>query len=222
GAGTLSGGLATITRSSLPVGSHTVTAMYSGDSNFSAATSAAMTQNIFDFTFGAGTGSSSSATISRGGTAAYTLTITPTAGQTTPVEITFSTAVLPVGAAAIFTPATLPKDSAARNINVSVSVPVSATAQVSPNHSRLDAPFLFAFLLLPLLANRKTRQALGAKAVVGVLLVTGMVSAIAMTGCGGGGGSGKTQAPQPQTYTLIVTASAGKLAHTANLTLTVQ
>ena len=222
GTGTLNGGVATITTSSLPVGSHAVTAIYSGDSNFSAGTSAAFTENIFDFTFGPGSGSSTTATVSRGGTAIYTLAITPPNGSTTPLDITFSSAGLPIGATAIFSPATLPKNSAATNVQLSVSLPVSAVSQVPRSHIRRDAPFLLAFMLLPLLATRRIRRAIGSKAFVGVLFAAGILSGAAMNGCGGNSNSAKTQAPQPQTYTLTITANAGTLAHTTNLTLTVQ
>lgn len=222
GTGTLNGGVATITTSSLPVGSHAVTAIYSGDGNFSGGTSAVFTENIFDFTFGPGSGSSTSATVSRGGSATYTLAITPPNGQTTPVDITFSTDGLPLGATAVFSPATLPKNSAATNLKLSVAVPASAVSQTSRSLIRRDAPFLVAFLMLPLLATRRIRRAIGRKAFVGVLLVAGMLGGAAMTGCGGSSASGKTQAPQPQTFTLTVAATAGTLTHTTILTLTVQ
>ncbi|MDF3293221.1 beta strand repeat-containing protein, partial [Streptomyces silvisoli] len=46
GTGTLSGGVATLTTSSLSVGSHSVTAVYGGDSNFSGSTSPVDTQTV--------------------------------------------------------------------------------------------------------------------------------------------------------------------------------
>ena len=44
GTGTLTAGVATLTTSTLAAGSHTITAAYGGDTNFAAATSAALTQ----------------------------------------------------------------------------------------------------------------------------------------------------------------------------------
>src|SRR5262249_41980859 len=44
--GTLSGGTATFSTSSLAVGMHTITASYDGDANFSASTSSAITQTV--------------------------------------------------------------------------------------------------------------------------------------------------------------------------------
>ena len=46
GDGTLSGGAATFSISSLAVASHSITAVYSGDTNFTASTSSALTQKV--------------------------------------------------------------------------------------------------------------------------------------------------------------------------------
>ncbi len=46
GTGTLSGGAATLTTSTLGVGSHSITVVYAGDTNFTASTSAALTQAV--------------------------------------------------------------------------------------------------------------------------------------------------------------------------------
>jgi hypothetical protein len=43
---TLSAGTATLNISTLPVGNHSITAVYSGDDNFSGNTSAALTQTV--------------------------------------------------------------------------------------------------------------------------------------------------------------------------------
>src|SRR5260370_41831549 len=46
GPGTLSGGVATFSTSALAVGSHSITAVYGGDSDFYGNTSGAITQNV--------------------------------------------------------------------------------------------------------------------------------------------------------------------------------
>ncbi|MFE2750354.1 Ig-like domain-containing protein, partial [Streptomyces scopuliridis] len=46
GTGTLSGGVATFTTSALSVGSHLLTAVYSGDTNFTGSTSPVDTQTV--------------------------------------------------------------------------------------------------------------------------------------------------------------------------------
>jgi len=46
GAGTLSGGIATLTTTTLPVGSNSITAVYGGDTNFTTSTTSALTQTV--------------------------------------------------------------------------------------------------------------------------------------------------------------------------------
>ena len=68
GPGTLSGGVATLTTSSLAVGMHSISAVYSGGTNFAAATSAALTQCVMDISLGTTAGGSSQ-TATPGGSA---------------------------------------------------------------------------------------------------------------------------------------------------------
>jgi hypothetical protein len=84
GSGALSGGSATFATSSLAAGSHTITASYSGDNNFSASTSAAITQTVnttavADTTT---TVSSSANPSASGQTVTFTATVTPVAPAT--------------------------------------------------------------------------------------------------------------------------------------------
>src|ERR1700733_7355185 len=98
GQGTLSNGVAVLSTSSLTAGSHTITAVYSGDANFSAATSGAITESVLDFGLSnvggsggaSGSGTSASQTVAPGGTANYPLTILPTNGTIFPAPITLS------------------------------------------------------------------------------------------------------------------------------------
>ena len=46
GTGTLSGGVATFATSALAIGSHTITAVYGGDTNFTTSTSSSLTQTV--------------------------------------------------------------------------------------------------------------------------------------------------------------------------------
>jgi Bacterial Ig-like domain (group 3)/FG-GAP-like repeat len=78
GAGSLnSSAQTTFTTSALAVGTHSITATYSGDTNFSLSTSAALSQNISDFSL---TVAPSSRTVKAGGSTTYTLTLTPLSG----------------------------------------------------------------------------------------------------------------------------------------------
>jgi len=93
----LAAGVATFTTSNLTVGTHTITAVYSGDGNFAAATSACLTQTIQDFNLNISTsaGSTVSQTVVPGGTATYTLIVTPTGGTVFPAQVNFTISGLP-------------------------------------------------------------------------------------------------------------------------------
>jgi subtilisin family serine protease len=79
GSANLISGKASFSTSSLSVGSHTIKATYSGDTNVIGSTSPTITQvvNSADFSISA---SPSSRTVSRGSTASYTITITRISG----------------------------------------------------------------------------------------------------------------------------------------------
>ena len=66
GSGALALGVAPYPTSSLTVGTHSITATYSGDSNFLALTSAAVTETVDGFTIIIPSGGSSTATVSAG------------------------------------------------------------------------------------------------------------------------------------------------------------
>jgi len=224
GTGTLSDGSATYTTSSLASGAHSITAVYSGDTTFIGVTSAVLNETIDDFTIAPPSGGSTSATVSPGSTATYTLAVAPPAGATTPTAIAFSISGLPAGATATFSPASVPAGSGATNVTLSVAVPAQ-TGAVAPVHSPLSGealPMALGLILLPLTALRRNRRLLTRTLVLFAVCVGSAIGLAALSGCGGGSNSGGGGSqPQSQTYNLTVTATAGSLTHTTQLTLTV-
>ncbi len=221
GSSTLSAGVATLSISSLVAGSHTVSAVYSGDADFLAVTTSAVTETIEDFTFAPPASGSTSATAAPGGTATYTLAVTPPTGGASASAITFAISGLPTGATATFSPATVPAGSGPTNVTLTINVPTTAAAHPLARPGDTILPVSLGLILIPLFALRRGRGALRRST---VLLPLGLVAALglaALTGCGGGSGS-STKTPPAQTFTLTVTATAGSLAHTTTLTLTVQ
>jgi len=83
-----SNGKATLTTSTLSAGTHPITAQYNGDSNFIGSTSPGINQTVnavaADFTISA---SPSSASVRRGRTASYTVTVTANGGFTGVVNL---------------------------------------------------------------------------------------------------------------------------------------
>ena len=220
GSGSLASGVATYTASSLTAGSHSITAAYSGDSNFAAVTSTAVSEITENFTIGLGNGGSTTVTATPGGQAVYTFTVTPPAGNAFAGPITFTVTGLPTGATATFSPASVPAGAGATTVTMTVSVPATAELQPPPKpFGGGPLPIALGWILLPFGARlRKARRRLSRMACLVVLVLAGLFLATGLTACGG---SSNHSAP-PQTYTLTVTGTSGSLANTFSVTLTVE
>ena len=249
GSGTITAGVATLTTSSLAAGSHSITAVYSGDANFVTITSTVLTQAVDDFSLSIPSGDVTSLTLLPGHSGVYTLSMSPVGTTAFPASVTLSLSGLPVGATYTFSPATLAAGSGTTTVTLTVNIPeiIGAVGPIrirgndlrgnrdgsvqaaSASHALGTdqrsgsgmAPFTLAFLLLPF-ANRIRRagRKLG-RALSILLLVAAAVAATAgLSGCGGTG-SGFFVQP-PQTYTLTVTGTAGTLVRSTSLTLTIE
>ncbi len=221
GAGSLMNGVATLTVSSLTVGSHSITAVYSGDANFIGGTSAALSESVVDFNFSAfGT---TSVLIAPGGAGVYNLTLTPTSG-TFLAPVTLSLSGLPAGSTYTFTPSTIPAGAGTTNVVLSIHTPkpvAAVTRPATPGRGLPRSPIAFGLLLLPIFGAglyRKKGSALPRYVAI-ILLLAGSTGAIVgLTGCGGGGFFNQS----PQTYAVTITATSGTLQHSTNVSLTVE
>jgi sugar lactone lactonase YvrE len=221
GSGTLSGGVATLATTTLAAGSHSITAIYSGDANFVTLTSAALTELVQDFSLSISSDSATSQTVIPGGTATYMLLISPVGGNTFPAAVNFAFSGLPSGAAATFTPQTLAAGSGTTKVTLTIQVPkqTSMLQQGKPLGRGL-APVALGVLLLPF--SRRLRRSAGKLGRVGsiaLLLFAGFGMLAGLTGCGYNSGF---FAQQQQTYNVTITGASGALTHTATVTLTVE
>jgi hypothetical protein len=233
GQGTLSDGVATLTTSSLAAGAHSITAFYSGDTNFVSATSGTLTQSVLDFSLTpvSGSGTVPSQTVVPGGTATYPLAIIPTAGTIFPAPVTLTVTGLPEGATGTITPATwtqlistswsFPANTPIVNPTLTIQLP-SVTAHLdhedSPN--RKLPLLLWAILLLPFAGKlRRAGKRLGRTTPLLPLLALGMGAMFGLSGCGSTSGF---FAQQQKAYTVTVTATSGTLSHSTTVTLTVE
>jgi hypothetical protein len=212
-------GVATLSVSTLAAGSHSITAMYAGDGNFNSASSTSISELIEDFTFAVG-GSGASQTVHPGGTAIFTLPMSPSGGTTFPAAVTFSATGLPSGFTATFSPASLAAGSSATNVALTIQVPLTAMLENRRPGRGLPMAAL-AILILPFLAGSRPSRKWMNRLVILAILLAGVGGAAMLTGCGGGGGSGGGGSPS-QTYTITVTATSGALSHSVPLTLIVQ
>ncbi len=197
---------------SLIVGSHSLTAAYSGDASFSTGTSVAVAAAITDFTF---TASPTTFTISAGQTASSTLTIAALGGFTGTVNFTVTgcPTLSTCAAAAVTTAGT-------SMLTIKTTGPSASLAPNSnPNGIYLAWTGGFGLAGMFLLGigqrRRKLMWLLGATVLLGMLLILP-----ACGGSSGGGGGGSTRTPAGA-YPITVTATSGATSHTANITVNV-
>lgn len=199
--------------STFAVGSYTISATYSGDSNYEATTAPTAIQlsvvNTVPADFSL-TANPSSLTIHAGDTGTATFTFTPVGGFTG--NVTFSCGTLPVGVTCSFAPATLTADGS-NKVQTSV-LTVTTSKLVSANF------FLPGALLGGLLFWQRRRFNLRKAQVL--MLVLGAAVIAGMAGCGS---DPKTNGSISNvTVTATAQASAGgtgTASHTASFTLNI-
>jgi sugar lactone lactonase YvrE len=227
GTGTLSGGVATISTSSLTVGTHLITAAYSGDTNFLAATSSPTTQLVEDFGFSM---SGSTGTVQPGGSAVFTFTVNPVKATTFPTTIMLTASGLPEGATYTFSPTSLTEGEGATTTTLTVDLPQTQAADVRSNvpqgtSSRGGAaerlvPLALALILLPFASRlRHAGRRLGRMTSLLLFLVAGTAAVAGLNSCGS---STRFSTQQQQSYSVTIIGTAGALSHSATVTLTVQ
>jgi hypothetical protein len=235
---TVSTGVASCAVIYTATGTHSITVLYNGDTNFlSAGPSNTVSESAIDIILSVPV-TGSSETILPGSTATYSFPIAPSSGTSFPTAVTFTVTGLPTGVVASLAPSawsltssnpwswTLPANTTLTgNTVLSIQVP-QTTATVQPaggagsNLASRLAPFSLALLLLPFAGRlRKSGKRLGRLLSVLLLLGAGMAAMAGLSGCGSNTGFfAQTQ----QSYTVTVTVSSGSLSHTSTVTLTVE
>lgn len=213
---TLASGTATYSTIALSVGSHTITADFVANPDFTASTSNTVVEiiNPTDFSISA---SSNSPSIYTGQAATYSVIITPGTGWTLPV--TLSCTQLPANATCNFTPATVSGGTWGSTLVVQTSAPSPAsTASVLP--AKLRVPLLAGLLLL-IIPRRWRRARIGWNLLLAILV---LAAGAAFTACSTPGPLTGATSVGAQTITITGTATNGAqtLTHTANVSLTVK
>jgi hypothetical protein len=208
----------TLVTTALPTGSDSITATYSGDSNYATSTSAAITVTVSpDFslpTAGLGTVTISSP----GGTGTVNLTITPGSGFNAAVNFSCFASTLPKGTSC--GSASIPAGQTTGTMTVTTT---SSRAMLRSQPPSYFLAWWTACGILPLAGmiviwnpRRRRRMALLSVLLMAILL---LLPACGGSGGGGGGGGGGTPAGQ---YTVSVIATSGSLTHSTTFTLVVQ
>ena len=223
---TVSGGSASYATTSLSVGVRSLTAVYSGDANFTGSTSSATTVMVVapaapDFSLNVSGGQSQ--TVTAGSPATYSFAVAPSSGVY-PGMVSFSTSGLPTGATATFFPASIAPADGAKTVTLTIQTSATAALQRAPMPGRRMAPISLALLLLPVLGAGRMRRrgrSMGALACL-MILLSGVAATSMLTGCGGSNSSTNPPAKTPKSYAVTVTATSGGVQHTASVTLNVQ
>jgi Bacterial Ig-like domain (group 3)/MBG domain (YGX type) len=216
---TLNGGVAAFTVSTLPLGSLSLTAVYSGDTDFTGSTSPPLTVTELSPDFSV-TVTPAAQSVLPFQSVQYTVTVTPT-NATFVNPVSFSVSGLPNGVTATFSPTTI----AAGAGTSTTTLALAANGLASVRHEggplgEWPASYALGLFLLPLFFGKRARQARRSLSRSGwaLLLLLALGAAGAIVGCGGGGFFGHTT----KSYTVTVTAVSGPDTHTTDLTLTVQ
>jgi hypothetical protein len=218
GTNTSSAGLTTTT---LALGTHTITAAYSGDSNFAPATSPPVTVLVEDLAFAI---SPNPLTIHHGGTGVFTLNLNALGGPVIASPVTFTIAGNPDHSPVTFSPTTVPATAASAAATLTIATPDYPVGPWSslrepglhkPTYSRAReitlAMFGLGALLLPF--TRRSRSKL--QRLTAMLLFVAVSILLGTTsGCGSGWGN--------QSYHITVTATSGNLSRSATATLITQ
>jgi hypothetical protein len=221
-AATLTGGTATYTTASLASGiTHTITATYSGDTNFTSSSStSSITVTVAPLDFTMTVVGPASGTVAPGSAISYKLSVTP-GFSSYAGTVTFAVSGLPPGATASFSPSSIAADGGPQTITVTIQTAATTAAQhgTPAQAGRHMTSFALALLLLfGARGLRRNRRAMRRIFCVAVLLAGGAAAAV-LSGCGSTSGF---FAHPPHSYTIAITATSDNLQHTANVTLNLQ
>lgn len=217
GTATLTSGTASYTTSSLAAGAtHSVSAVYDGDINFTNSTASASSVIVAPLTFTMQV-TPATQTGNAGSTFTWQLTVAPSFGSY-PGTVSFSANGLPQGASASFSPNGLAANSGQQTVTMTIST-AGTTAMTQPfSPGRRLIPVTLALLFLPLAGTRRMRR--NGRRVAGMmslllLALGGLAATTALTGCG----SKANVSPAQQTYNITVTATSGTAQQTGAVTL---
>ncbi|MDE1155393.1 MAG: Ig-like domain repeat protein [Acidobacteriaceae bacterium] len=197
------------------VGTHSLTAVYNGDSIFTSATSPAYEELVQDFALSLAANSSSALSIYNGHTASYSLMVTPEGGASFAAAVSFTVSGAPQGAKVVITPSSVAAGASATGFTVAITPPVT-TSSLRVREERRWAPLTLALLLLPA-AGCMRRRRIASMLMLALLLLP----LTAMTGCLSNSSDGY-YGNTPHTYNLVVTGASGTMVHSVTLTLTTQ
>jgi hypothetical protein len=215
----LGGGIATLTISTLSVGAHSISVVYSGNKDFITSTSSTLPEDVLSpgFTIWATPPTQS---VLSSNSVPCTITLTPV-NPAFVYPVNLSASDLPAGVTASFSPSSIASGASTSTSTLTLTASSSAGLHNS-NHpfGGIAASTALAFLMLPLFFTRRARESAKRLSQAGKTLIVVLALAVLSTlaGCGGGGFFSHTTTA----YTVTVTAVCGPGTHSTTVTLTVQ
>lgn len=212
-------GNAALSLSTLTSGSHTITAVYSGDSMFLTSTSNPVAELVHDFT-NKNTGAAS-ASLFPGDSASYKFTLAPIGTTTFPNAVNLTISGLPEGTSYTFSPVSVGSGSGSTDVtlNLTTSKSLRASNRIPTHPGSHDSSIALGMLgIVSLGAARRYRRKMPRMLLVLLLLAGSLLPVASLTGCTGGGYFELS----PTTYTVTVTGTEGTIQHSATATLVVQ
>lgn len=221
----------TVSASALTAGSNTISVRATDGTNTQTANTTITVTSAPDFSMSA---LPSTATVSPGQSATYTITLTPANGFNSAVSLTCSGA--PSNANCTFSPVSVTPSgsSVTSTLTITTTAPsaiaagaIRAQAGIAMPPTSGHGPWRYAFLgagLASLLLLRRKRHSLYTRwLTIGVLaLFVGALSSCSSGGGGNGGGSGPSNPGTPAgSSTIAVTGTSGSLSHSTSVTLVV-
>jgi YVTN family beta-propeller protein len=212
--------VATLTISTLTAGTHSITATYSGDTNFTGSTSTAVSEAVGnpDFSLSA---NPLSKTVTAGTPATFTITGNSILGFAGAVAL--SCTGTPNLTTCSFSPPLVISGAGPANTSLTISTTSNAKL-VLPGirgHSEIFyatvfgiPALLFGMIVVAPAKRRKTVASC-------CLLFLALGGSIFLSACGGGS-STKNKGTTPGTYTITITGTSGTTTHTTSVSLTVQ
>jgi subtilase family serine protease len=221
GSGNISGGTATFTTTSLPLGSNSVTASYSGDTSDRISTSAtpAVTSVTTSFSLTSSLGTGGTLSVAQGSTSgAVTLTVTSSTGfivtsgtsSSTALPLTYSCSGLPSESSCLFSPA---GTSSATSVSFTIKTTPPTVAQHTPDGGiRIFYAALLPGLFGIMFTMGSRQRSLRGFRLLGLIVVLGF-SSLWLASCSGGGSGGNKDPGTPKgTSTVTVNSTTGGAA----------
>jgi pseudomonalisin len=222
---TLAGGAATFAPTTIPLGVHTVTSRYGGDSIYAASVSNGLTYTVSGFSLSASPGS---LTLSAGATTGNSATLTYTSVAGFAGTINQSCAITQTGSsAANYSPTcsfSSPTVTLAAGGSATGTISISSVIPKVVHGGAAAREIALGLLMMAWLpgrrrfARRRLRRSVGLSFAVGLALCLRLGS---LAGCGGGGsGSGGTSTPPgPGSYVITLTSSSGSTTASPAITM---